>query len=414
MVRPTAFAVVLCLAWGASLASQAPAPARAPSAAAPDPALRQTLDRYCASCHNERVKSTATAGGVVLSNADLAAVGHDAALWEKVLKKVRTGAMPPAGMPRPEPAAQTALLTYLESALDREAAARPNPGRAAPHRLNRAEYQNAIRDLLALDVDTATLLPPDDSADGFDNIADALGASPALLERYLSAAAKISALAVGSPAITADSDDLSRARRRLADRPARRAAARHARRPAGAPHVPARRRIHHQGEAAPDQPRLDPRHRGHASARDQRGRRARAAGAGGQRAGVRRRGQERDQHREPARGAAAGARVRARRPAAGRRGVSGQDVGARRQPAAVVRAQHADCHRPSRRAARRERDHHRTVQSQGVRRHREPPPRVHLFAGRRRAGRRRPRLRADDRLHAWRGAPTGARSPTRT
>jgi len=206
MVRPVSCAVVLCLAWGASLASQTPAPARAPSAAAPDPALRQTVDRYCASCHNERVKSTATAGGVVLSNTDLAAVGHDAALWEKVLKKVRTGAMPPAGMPRPEPAAQAALLTYLESALDREAAARPNPGRAAPHRLNRAEYQNAIRDLVALDVDAATLLPPDDSADGFDNIADALGASPALLERYLSAAAKISALAVGSPAITADSE----------------------------------------------------------------------------------------------------------------------------------------------------------------------------------------------------------------
>src|SRR5688572_3934360 len=116
MVRPVAFAVVLCLACGASLASQGtqtqvgskdPAPRTADQAPrAADPALRQTLDRYCASCHNERVKSTATAGGVVLSNADLAAVGHDAALWEKVLKKVRTGAMPPAGMPRPEPAAQ--------------------------------------------------------------------------------------------------------------------------------------------------------------------------------------------------------------------------------------------------------------------------------------------------------------------
>src|ERR1044071_9606892 len=105
--------------------------------------------------------------------------------------------MPPSGMPRPEPAAHTALVSYLETTLDREAAAHPNPGRSGPHRLNRAEYANAVRDLLSLDVDTATLLPPDDSAEGFDNIADVLGASPALLERYLSAAAKISALAVG-------------------------------------------------------------------------------------------------------------------------------------------------------------------------------------------------------------------------
>jgi hypothetical protein len=112
---------------------------------------------------------------------------------------MRTGAMPPAGMPRPDAPAQAALLTYLESTLDRAAVTDPNPGRVAPHRLNRTEYANAVRDLLALSVDTSTLLPPDDSADGFDNNAGALGASPALLERYLSAAAKISALAVGSP-----------------------------------------------------------------------------------------------------------------------------------------------------------------------------------------------------------------------
>jgi hypothetical protein len=152
------------------------------------------------------VKTSATAGGVVLDDANLAAVANDPVLWEKVIRKLRTGAMPPAGMPRPEPAAHDALVTYLETALDRAAAARPNPGRTGPHRLNRAEYANAVRDLLALDVDTATLLPPDDSAEGFDNIADVLGASPALLERYLSAAAKISALAVGSPSITAEQE----------------------------------------------------------------------------------------------------------------------------------------------------------------------------------------------------------------
>jgi hypothetical protein len=210
MVRPFALVALLCLAWGASVASQTAGSggrgASDPPAPIPDAALRQTIDRYCAGCHNERLKTAATAGGVILSNVDLAKVGHDAALWEKVVRKLRTGAMPPAGLPRPEPAAQTALVTYLESTLDRQAAAAPDPGRVAPHRLNRTEYANAVRDLLALDVDTAALLPPDDAADGFDNNAAVLGASPALLERYLSAAAKISALAVGSSAITADSD----------------------------------------------------------------------------------------------------------------------------------------------------------------------------------------------------------------
>ena len=205
-VRLAALPVCL-LAWGASLASQgAVRPGGSEDPQLRTQALRQTVDKYCASCHNARVKTSATAGGVVLSDADLTAVTKDPVLWEKVIRKMRTGAMPPAGMPRPEPAAHDALVAYLETTLDREAAARPNPGRSGPHRLNRAEYANAIRDLLALDVDTATLLPPDDSAEGFDNIADVLGASPALLERYLSAAAKISALAVGSASITAEQE----------------------------------------------------------------------------------------------------------------------------------------------------------------------------------------------------------------
>jgi len=202
-VRAAVAVLILCGVWGTSLASQTPTV----RSGGPDaPPLRTTLDQYCASCHNARVKTSATAGGVVLNDVDLAAVASDPVLWEKVIRKLRTGAMPPAGMPRPEPAAHDALVAYLETALDREAAARPNPGRSGPHRLNRAEYANAVRDLLALDVDTATLLPPDDSADGFDNIADVLGASPALLERYLSAASKISALAVGSSSITAEQE----------------------------------------------------------------------------------------------------------------------------------------------------------------------------------------------------------------
>jgi mono/diheme cytochrome c family protein len=213
-VRLTA-ALAFCVVWSASAASQTDVrrgePSGSPAGGPKGPllrteGLRQTLDKYCASCHNARVKTSATAGGVLLNDTDLTTVAQDPVLWEKVVRKLRTGAMPPAGMPRPDAAAHDALVSYLETTLDREAAAHPNPGRSGPHRLNRAEYANAIRDLLALDVDTATLLPPDDSADGFDNIADVLGASPALLERYLSAASKISALAVGSSSISAEQE----------------------------------------------------------------------------------------------------------------------------------------------------------------------------------------------------------------
>src|SRR5262249_42521231 len=137
---------------------------------------------------------------------DLARVSDNPVLWEKVVRKLRAGAMPPEGAPRPDAEMQSALLGTIESGLDRAARAHPDPNRPSVHRLNRAETANAIRDLLALEVDPAALLPPDDSADGFDNIADVLSLSPALLERYLSAAAKISALAVGSPKITANSE----------------------------------------------------------------------------------------------------------------------------------------------------------------------------------------------------------------
>ena len=176
-------------------------------AAAPAPAnLAQTVKQYCASCHNAKANTSATATGVILDTADLAQVPAHAEMWEKVVRRLRTGSMPPPGMPRPDATAYRALTEYLEGTLDRLAAARPNPGRHALHRLNRSEYANAIRDLLGLDVDTATLLPPDDSADGFDNNASLLGVSPALLERYLSAAASISELAVGSPRIMAGSE----------------------------------------------------------------------------------------------------------------------------------------------------------------------------------------------------------------
>ena len=170
------------------------------------------LSQYCVTCHNPRLNT----GGLSLDPADLAKVEARAETWEKVVRKLRTGMMPPAGAPRPSPEALQTFTSRLEAQLD--AAARPDPGAPALHRLNRAEYSNVIRDLLALEIDATTLLPPDDAAAGFDNIADVLVISPALIEGYATAAAKISRLAVGDPAIGLDrvtyrpSGDLSQER----------------------------------------------------------------------------------------------------------------------------------------------------------------------------------------------------------
>jgi hypothetical protein len=162
--------------------------------------VRPVLDRYCVSCHNDRSRTA----GLSLQAIDVNGIPANAEIWEKVIRKVSSGAMPPAGLPRPEPAAAAALVTHLADALDSAAEARPDPGRPLLHRLNRAEYGNAIRDLLAIEVDASTLLPPDDASHGFDNVADNLTVSPALLERYLSAAGKVSALAVGDPQTPVD------------------------------------------------------------------------------------------------------------------------------------------------------------------------------------------------------------------
>ncbi len=160
-------------------------------AATPTP--RALLDQYCVTCHNERAKTA----GLLLDKADPANVSLDAETWEKVVRKLRAGAMPPQGMPRPDHATLENFVETLETSLDRAAAERPNPGRAPVHRLNRAEYANAIHDLLTVDIDVTGLLPADDESYGFDNIAETLRMSPVLLERYLSAARKISRLAVG-------------------------------------------------------------------------------------------------------------------------------------------------------------------------------------------------------------------------
>jgi cytochrome c5 len=156
---------------------------------------RDLLNRYCTTCHNDRLKTA----GLTLDRADADHVGSSVELWEKVAHKLRSGAMPPPGMPRPDKSTLEAFVTQLESELDREAAAHPDPGRPLEHRLNQFEYSNAIRDLLALDIDVASLVPADESDHGFDNIAAVLSISPTLLERYLSAARKISRWAVGDP-----------------------------------------------------------------------------------------------------------------------------------------------------------------------------------------------------------------------
>ena len=176
-----------------------PAASQEPSSTA-TPAVspqRATLNRYCVTCHNEKLRTAE----LLLDKADVENPGASAEIWEKVVQKLRARAMPPAGMPRPDEATYSSFTAHLETALDRAAAASPNPGRPSAHRLNRAEYANAIRDLLALEVDSASLLPPDEAYFGFDNNGEVLTVSPLLMERYMLAAGKISRLAIGNPAI---------------------------------------------------------------------------------------------------------------------------------------------------------------------------------------------------------------------
>jgi mono/diheme cytochrome c family protein len=152
------------------------------------------VEKNCVSCHNDKTKTA----GLTLQNLPLSAVPEHGDVWEKVLRKIKSGEMPPAtARIRPEPAAASAFAAYLETALDKAALTTPNPGRPAIHRLNRAEYSNAMRDLLAVDVRPGEWLPVDDSGYGFDNIAAVLSTSPALLERYMTAARRVSRLAVG-------------------------------------------------------------------------------------------------------------------------------------------------------------------------------------------------------------------------
>ncbi len=173
--------------------------AQAPQTSSSDASrYRAVLDRYCVTCHNDQLQTA----GLRLDVVDVSDVTQRADLWEEVVRKLRTRAMPPPPRPRPDAATYEAFASYLESSLDRAAALNPNPGAtAAFHRLNRTEYQNAIRDLLALEIDSRSLLPGEDAAFGFDNNADALSFSPVLFERFVSAASRVARLAIGDPGI---------------------------------------------------------------------------------------------------------------------------------------------------------------------------------------------------------------------
>ncbi len=211
-------AVKLALLVPVSLLLAACGPSREQVAAA----QRATLERYCFDCHDDGERTA----DLSLESLDAGDVVADAAVWERVVRKLESGLMPPHdGGPRPTAAEASAVLAWLEGELDRSAEQEPNPGRTVPfHRLNRNEYRNAVRDLLALDVDVSALLPGDDASYGFDNIAGVLKLSPTLLERYLAAADKLSRLAVGTaaPFVSIDSfhvpDDRSQ-ERRLPDMP---------------------------------------------------------------------------------------------------------------------------------------------------------------------------------------------------
>ena len=185
-------AVVLAATGPASASPQA----GGASAASTELNQQALVDRYCAGCHNDRLET----GGFSLDSLDVADVAAHPEQWEKVVRKLRAGAMPPRPRPRPDDATYGAFRAWLEGELDTAAATEPNPGRTETfHRLSRTEYRNAVRDLIALDVSVDDLLPADDTSYGFDNIAGVLGVSPTLMDRYLSAARKISRLAVASP-----------------------------------------------------------------------------------------------------------------------------------------------------------------------------------------------------------------------
>ena len=219
-----------------------------PEAPAAQSASRQAvLDQYCVICHNERNK--ANAGNVALDRLGVDDVAADAEIWERVTRKLRGRLMPPPGRPRPDETTYRQFLDSLEASLDQAAAQNPNPGRKDTfHRLNRTEYQNVIRDLVALDVDVENLLPVDNPSYGFDNIAGTLTLNESLMEQYLAAAQTIATMALGTDATTVFKEFRApytfSQEERLDGFPPW-----HPRRPPRVVHLPAGRRVHPRGEA---------------------------------------------------------------------------------------------------------------------------------------------------------------------
>jgi mono/diheme cytochrome c family protein len=197
LVGAAAVALGAAIGYSSWLQPMTAAPqGQTPSPTSPTSSTSSTfLASYCLGCHNERTKTA----GVAFDTMDLADVSKDAEVWEEAVRKLRGGLMPPAGARRPERALVDTVVASLERSLDAAAAAHPNPGRVALHRLNRTEYARAIDDLLGVRIDGAALLPKDDEADGFDNVASVLTVSPSFLEQYISAARVVTNLALGNP-----------------------------------------------------------------------------------------------------------------------------------------------------------------------------------------------------------------------
>jgi hypothetical protein len=195
-MRHWVVAVSFALVVPVSMQLRAASPAK--QAAAPPASLsahRAMLDHYCVTCHNQKAKTAS----LTFDTMDLTHVGKDAAVWERAVRKLRGGMMPPPGMPRPDLATVNSFVSFLENQLDEAALATPNPGTVALHRLNRAEYANAMKDVLGVDVDAAALLPRDDISNGFDNIANVLKVSPSFLDQYIAAAREVSRVAISHP-----------------------------------------------------------------------------------------------------------------------------------------------------------------------------------------------------------------------
>jgi cytochrome c5 len=186
--------------WGACTLTAAPQQAEKSAAAPATDPSKALVNRYCVTCHNQKLRTAKLA----FDTMDLAHPEKDALIWERAIRKLRGGMMPPPGAAKPPAESVNAFATYLETSLDKASAANFNPGSVRIHRLNRAEYANAMRDIFGIDVDAAALLPSDDISNGFDNIADALKVSPSFLDQYIMAARAVGKEALGTPLTNKD------------------------------------------------------------------------------------------------------------------------------------------------------------------------------------------------------------------